>query len=176
MTRGQATAIVLASAHLLLVAGGAARLLPRLGDSAPVKALQWYGTMSGADAGYNFFAPRVGSQIRVVFTLTDREGRTWKDALEGDTNQEVRLRLGSLSSLFPMGFECEGEALRHDLCASWAATVLSRHPDAEEAEVRVEKYEVPPMAEYRAGSRPRWQPVHATVFRPASSNGEAGQP
>jgi hypothetical protein len=174
MTKTQGTVMALASVHLTLVATGAAHLFSQIGDNIVSRPLQWYGTMSGADAGYNFFAPRVGSQLRVGFVLTNQDGQQWEDNLEGDANQEVRLRLGSLSGLFPQ--DREGENLRRDLSASWAAVMFGRYPTAEVVEVRVEVYQVPSMAEYRAGSRPEWQPVHSSVFRRAPRDEEVVQP
>jgi hypothetical protein len=74
----------------------------------------------------------------------------------------VRLRVGSVVSTFPVD---EGEeALRRDLLASWAGSMLGRHPEAQKVEVRVEAYDVPSMAEYRAGARPQWVLVYAETF------------
>jgi hypothetical protein len=118
--------------------------------------------MTGADAGYGYFAPHVGSEVRVRFTLADNAGREWQDELAAGLNQEGRLRVGSMTGLFPA--DPEQRVLRHDLAASWAATMFGRHPTARVVIVRVEVYEVPSMAEYRAGLRPGWVQVFAATF------------
>jgi hypothetical protein len=165
-------AVALAAAHLLLVACGASGLMGLFGGCAPGRALQWYGAMSGADAGYNFFAPRVGSELRVAFVLTGPDGRRWEDDLTAGENQEVKLRVGSMTGLFPAA--PEGEALRRDLAASWAATMFGRHPDADEVTVRVEVYEVPSMEDYRAGQRPEWRLVYTAHFARAGAASAKG--
>lgn len=152
----------LAAAHLVVVALGAAGLLVGPGGTLAGHAVRWYGAMTGADAGYSYFAPGVGSELRLRFVLADGRGREWEDELTAGQNQEVRLRIGSMTGLFPAARAAE--AFRHDLAASWAAAMLGRHPDAVQVGVRIEGYEVPSMAEYRAGWRPRWVLLYAATF------------
>lgn len=162
MTRGVRLACALAAAHLAVVAAGAAGLLAELGDSAAARAVRWYAAVTGADAGFSYFAPRVGSEMRVRFVLSDGQGRRWEDELAAGRNQEARLRVGSMTGLFPP--DPEAEALRHDLTASWAAAMFARHPEAARVAVLVEVHEVPSMADYRAGHRPYWALVYAATF------------
>jgi hypothetical protein len=162
MSRRQFLVTAVACMHLVLVACGATGLFQALAPAAPVRAVQWYGTMSGASTGYGFFAPGVGPQIRAAFVLTDAQGRCWKDDFEAGRNQEVRLRLGSLVDAFPL--EEAEEALRHDVLASWADTQLARHPQAHKVEIRVEAFEVPSRAEFRAGARPGWVTLYRASF------------
>lgn len=159
---------LLAGAHLVLVGLGASSQVGRLGQGPVARSVQWYGAMTGADAGFNFFAPQVGSEMRVRFDLSDDTGRVWADELTADANQEVRLRIGSMTGLFPA--EPEAEPVRLDLAASWAATMFGRHPDAHRVVVWVELYDVPSMADYRAGERPAWVPVYSATFTLASSS------
>lgn len=168
MTR-RAAAGCLAAAHLVFVAAGASGLFGRLGEAGAGPAVRWYGAMTGADAGYSYFAPHVGSELRVRFTLSDGRGREWEDDLTGRMNHEGRLRVGSMTGLFSP--EPAREALRHDLAASWAATVFGRHPDARTVVVRVGVHEVPSMADFRAGRRPAWTDVFAATF--TSQNADA---
>jgi hypothetical protein len=146
--------------HLALVACGAAglRLLPA--SNIAGQTLRCYGALSGADMGFGFFAPAVGSQMRAVFVLTDGTGHTWEDDLEAGHNHEVKLRIGALINQFPVADQ--EEFLRRDLAASWAGTLFARHPTAQQITVRVEAYDVPSRAEYRAGARPAW--VHVSSY------------
>jgi hypothetical protein len=114
--------------------------------------------MSGADSGYGFFAPSVGSQTRAVFTLSDGAGRTWTDTFDEGGNHEVQLRLGSMVS------NTSYEGLRRGLAASWSGKLFARHPDAHEVRVRIELYDLPPMDEYRDGARPEWRTVYEATF------------
>src|SRR5262249_50739225 len=148
----------LATVHLLLVVCGAAGLSLLPDGTGPGKALRWYGAMSGSDNGYGFFAPGVASQFRATFTLSDGAGRGWTDTLEGEPNPEVTLRIRSIVGLFAEG------GLGPALAASWAAKLFGRHPDARHLLVRVEAYDLPTMAEYRDGERPRWQPIYEATF------------
>jgi hypothetical protein len=172
MNRRQLLITAVAGLHLVLVACGAAGLFRALAPTAPVRAVRWYGAMSGASTGYGFFAPGVGPQVRAAFVLTDGQGRTWEDDFEAGRNQEVKLRLGSLVSSFPL--EQREEALRRDLLASWADALLPRHPQAHKLQIRVEALEVPSRAEFRAGARPEWVTLYWATFtrdQPAAAEG-----
>jgi hypothetical protein len=168
MTRTRLAACAVAAAHLVVVVVGACGQMQALNAGRVGRAVQWYGVITGGDAGFSFFAPGVGSELRVRFTLADDRGREWEDDLAAGQNQEVRLRLGSMTGLFTA--DPESEAFRQDLLASWAATMFGRHPDARRVLVRVEVYDVPSMAQYRAGGRPHWLPVYSATFFLDSDN------
>jgi len=161
MTAGRWLAVALAAAHLVFVVLGAANLFPT-DPSSPSRAARWYGAVSGAGMHYGFFAPSVSHQVRVRFSLSDGAGRTWEDDFEVGHSQEVKLRIGGMVMTF--SHEEGDEALRQDLLASWAAAMFARHPDASELTITIEVYEVPPMADYRAGVRPAWVAVHSAKF------------
>jgi hypothetical protein len=146
-------AIALVTVHLVLVVCGAAhfRLVP-LSMGGIVQHI--YGSLSGSDSGFGFFAPGVSSAMRATFTMTDAHGKTWTDVLEHGNNREARLRLGTVVSNFAE------EKMRRDVAASCAATMFGRHPTACQVVVRVEVYELPPMEAYRDGAQPEWVPVY----------------
>jgi hypothetical protein len=156
MKRRSTWLLAFALTHLALVICGATgrQLLP---PSPPDFALRWYGAMTGADSGYGFFAPGVGPQAQATFTLHDAAGHSWTDTIDGD-NQEVRLRLGSMLT------NSEVESLRPGLTASWAAVMFGRHPEATRVIVRVQLYDTPTMADFRAGATPAWQTVFEASF------------
>src|SRR5687767_15056078 len=84
----------LALAHLFLVVCGAAGWPLFSSDTAPGQTLRAYGTLSGSDNGYGFFAPGVAAQLRPRFLLEDEAGSTWDDTLESTLSHEAMLRLG----------------------------------------------------------------------------------
>src|SRR4051794_39472195 len=107
--------LALAVAHLALVSLGALQV--RLPDgSLPGKAIARYAALSGADSTYGFFAPFVGTQLRMAFEVTDRAGRTAEESLQLGDNREIRLRIANAVALFWI----EDEDLRRALAASLA--------------------------------------------------------
>jgi hypothetical protein len=151
----------LAAGHLVTVIGGACDCLPDRSLGPAAEIFQWYATMSGADSNYGFFAPQVGALHRARFLLQDDEGSTWSDVFDQSNSPEARLRLtGIVDSAFMSGEADESPEWRKVIVRSWAATMLTRHPTAVSLTVIVEAYDVPSMADYRAGSRPSWQVVY----------------
>jgi hypothetical protein len=49
---------------------------------------------------------------------------------------------------------------RRRLVKSWAATMFTRHQRAKTLTAVVEYYDIPAIAEYRAGARPSWKTVY----------------
>jgi hypothetical protein len=151
--------LLVAGAHLGIVAGGALEKLPRRGGWA-TRLLIEYAALSGADSFYTFFAPTVGPAIRLIFTVTDRSGGVCTDVLKGATNVEVDSRVDDLFSLFWYA----DDAFQGTLLRSWAGMMFTRHPGAERIVVRVEAYDLPSMAEYRRGRRSEWDVRHHATF------------
>lgn len=168
MKRTHLIVTLIAAGHVALIACSAFQL------SQPTSALglplRWYGAMTGADGNYGFFAPGVSSQLRASFTMADRRGRTWTDALADDSNREVELRLGSM-----FGMTSEPE-LGQAITAAWAAQMFGRHPNAQFVTIRIEAYELPTMDEYRAGKQPEWQLVEEMTFSREALLAKAKEP
>jgi hypothetical protein len=156
MTRRHALLTLAAAVHLVLVVCGASGILfagnPKRAPAA-LRPVRLYGALSGADAGFGFFAPGVGPQLRVTFTLSDASGRTWTDTLERDLGHEAYLRVAGSFAMATEPF------LRDAVYSSWIGTMFGRHPDARRVVVRLEAYDPPTMAEYRAGARARWETI-----------------
>jgi hypothetical protein len=156
MTRRHTILCLAAAAHLLLVVGGASGLLftgnPHR-DSWAFRPVRLYGALSGAENGFGFFAPGVGPQLRVTFTLSDDSGRTWTDTLEEGLTHEAKLRV---AGTVPLATE---PGFREDLYRSWIGTMFGRHPEARRVVLRMEVFDPPTMAEYRAGTRARWETI-----------------
>ncbi|MGK3959778.1 hypothetical protein WMF38_42860 [Sorangium sp. So ce118] len=175
--RALALLILAAAAHLGCVVLGALqvdlRKAGRLGE-----ALAAHSALSGADSGYNFFAPSVGALPWARFQVTEANGKVSTDALESGANHEADLRVRSIVALFMTE---EDESLRRALAASWAGKVFARHPGAESVVVRLEICDLPSMKEYRDGKRPTWDLVYQAKLvplpgSPAGSQGKGGAP
>ena len=166
--------ILFSAGHLVAVVCGACYWLPDSNRGPAAQTVRWYATMSGADNSFAFFAPSVGALHRTRFLLQDDKGSTWWDAFDQTNSAEARLRLtGIVDAAFMSGDAEEFPEWRKQLIKSWAATMFTRHPSAVSLTVGVEAYDVPTMADYRAGSRPNWQKVYqAQLQRRAPAAGE----
>jgi hypothetical protein len=155
-----------AALHLLIVICGACDSLPD-GSTGPLAhILQSYAAMSGAESQYGFYAPDVGERHRPRFILKDDRGFTWQDSFEGTKSPEARLRLeGTADYAFANGAADKSPSIRQHLVKSWAAAMFTRHPSASSLTVVVEAFEIPTMAEFRAGSRRRWRMVYQAQLR-----------
>jgi hypothetical protein len=150
--------LFLALGHLGLVGWNAWRL-PSPSEENPLgRFLVLYGSYTGADNSFGFFAPSVASERRAAFTLEDEQGRRWDDSLTVGTNREANLHLLPLLLIF------SDEDLEPYFAASWAGSMLGRHPEACKVELRVEQCVLPTMADYRAGTRPEWVTVYEAGF------------
>jgi len=151
----------LAGLHLVLVALGAAQFSwERLGW--PGAIFQYYGILSGAGSGYGFFAPGVGTGLRVEFDIVGKSGALTRDRFEVGMNRETNLRLGNI--LGPVSRNVDDEKLRRSVAASWAGKMFALHPDATQIIVRAETLDPPPMADYVSGSRSPWISLYRAKF------------
>ncbi len=168
--------VLLAAGHLVTVVCGACYLLPGSNSGPAGQIVRWYATMSGAGSSYGFFAPQVGAKHRARFLLQDDKGSTWWEVFDQASSLEARLRLtGIVESAFMSGDADKFPEWRKRLVESWAATMFSRHPSAESLNVLVQFYDIPTIAEYRAGSRPSWETVYrAQVQRRSLTTQERG--
>jgi hypothetical protein len=147
--------------HLALVVAGAAHLTARF-DGPVGRGLRYYDALSGAGASYSFFAPKVGPQLRVRFTISTREGRRFEETLETGKGREVSLRLGNVAETV---YLVAGQtAERRAFLGALAASRFGAHPGANVVQVTIEEWVMPTMAEYRAGARPRWTPRYDAAF------------
>ena len=147
--------------HLALVVAGAAHLTSRL--HGPVgRGLRFYDALSGAGDSYSFFAPAVGPQLRARFTLSTPQGERSDETLETGKSREVGFRLGNLAGT--VYIVAKHTDLRRTFLGALAASRLGAHPEANLVQVSIEEWEMPTMAEYRVGARPRWRSLHEATF------------
>ncbi|KYF77652.1 hypothetical protein BE11_34805 [Sorangium cellulosum] len=125
------------------------------------RAVGYYGALSGASSAYSFFAPSVGPLPWATFQVRDRAGTLTTEVLETGASREADLRVKNIIGMY---WDEQDPAMRRSLVASWVAKVFAKHPEAESVVVRLESYDLPPMAEYRAGKQPRWYVEYQAKF------------
>jgi hypothetical protein len=147
--------------HLALVGAGAAHLTARLHGRA-ASAVRFYDALSGAGDSYSFFAPAVGPELRARFALTTAQGARSEEVLGTGKNREVGFRLGTLAgTVYVMTKRTEvGRAFLGAL----AANRLGAHPEASQVDVSIDAWEMPTIAEYQRGLRPRWRSLNEATF------------
>ena len=147
--------------HLFLVVMGAASI-----DVGAWKGfgfpLYLYSEITGANSGYGFFAPGVGSDLRATFEIKRADGTKGVDRLQRGKWKEADLRVTNIIGKF--WEEVQNEERRRALTASWAGKILARHAGAREVKVKVESFEVPSMEDYRSGVRPNWESYYEATY------------
>jgi len=122
------------------------------------RPLLLYGGYTGAATRFNFFAPSVPTQPRVHFALKGRDGTTRNADLLTPSN-EANQRVSTMLALYEL------PALRPLLMRSWGVYALTRHPEAEAVEVRIEILDIPTLEQARAGRKPAWVESERAVVR-----------
>ncbi len=146
--------------HLVLVIIGAAELnLP--GDNFAARAIRFYASLSAANANYSFFAPSVGSPLRATFHFTDADGRQYSEDTDAQA-REVTLRFGNMVDAFRN--KIDNEPVRRSIAASWSGRVLAKYPAATKVRFVLDEYQIPTMAEYRAGQTMSWKEDYVAQF------------
>jgi hypothetical protein len=152
--------------HLALVVAGAAHLTSRV--HGPVgRGLRLYDALSGAGDSYSFFAPAVGPELRVRFTLSTPQGALSEETLETGKSREVGFRLGNVAGTVYIA--AQHTNLRRAFLGALAASRLGAHPEVKDVQVIIEDWVMPTMAEYRLGARPRWRSLREATFVRAST-------
>ena len=164
----QALAISLAMLQLVLVALGALEIeLPNLGGLS--KVLNIYGSATGANYSYGFFAPGIDGQLRARFQLgTGKNARIV--SLDTPSTHESALRVGNIIDQFWEPDDSDGEEVHHALLASLAGKMLSRHPEAKVISVKLERFDPVSMQQYLQGERPQWEEFYEATYRYQHSN------
>ncbi|WP_437946473.1 hypothetical protein WME98_37260 [Sorangium sp. So ce296] len=125
------------------------------------RAVGYYGALSGASSAYSFFAPSVGPLPWATFEVRDRAGTLTTDVLETGASREADLRVKNIIDMY---WDEQDPAVRRSLVASWVAKVFAKHPEADSVVIRLESYDLPSMAEVRAGKQPQWYVEYRAKF------------
>ncbi|ACU57575.1 hypothetical protein [Chitinophaga pinensis] len=158
LTIKQRVWLCIACFHLMVVALHAAHLEEWTSDKPwLLKQITTYGDFTGSGNIFSFFAPHVGNEIAVVYTLGDGSHQE-VTRLEGP-NTECNRRIQTIYNFFSIE---EAQSL---LAKSCAAYMLRQHPSSNVVRVTVIDKRVPAMAAYRAGSEPKWEPFLVKDFR-----------
>jgi hypothetical protein len=100
--------------------------------------------------------------LRARFTLTTPQGERSEETLETGKSREVGFRLGNLAGMVYV--VAKNADLRRAFLGALAANRFGAHPEANLVQVSIEVWEMPTMAEYRLGVRPRWRSLHDATF------------
>ena len=138
------------------------RLPPHGVLSAFETFFRYYGNFSGAQSGFGYFAPEIGSELRSHFEVVEADGSTRIESLSAGASREAALRINNLVAL--LGQSMFEEKERRKVAASLAGKVLARHPGAPRVALVIEELDLPSMASYREGKRPSWKPFYRVTF------------
>jgi hypothetical protein len=100
--------------------------------------------------------------LRARFTVSNPQGERSEETLEAGKSREVGFRLGNLAgTVYVMARRAD---LRRAFLGALAASRFGAHPGANLVQVTIEQWEMPTMADYRAGARPRWGTLLDATF------------
>lgn len=162
--RKKALFLTLLGAHAVMVVAGVFQFIP-LKDQAFGWGWLITSLVTGSQTNFSFFAPGVGSQLKVTFRVSLPEGTSEEVLAVG--SREANLRVGNMIDTF-WGRNAD-EEVKRSVAASWAAKVFGDHPRAESVEVFVDAFELPSMREYQAGILPKWDRFYSATFRKANA-------
>jgi hypothetical protein len=152
---------IIAGLHILVTAFGATMIqLPR--DNVLIRALYFYGRLSGAAQGFNYFAPEIGSELRAHFQIIKADGTSLDDTFGGTASREAQLRFNNVVGEIAQAIDSEKD--RKALAAAWAAKMFNRYPDAKKVNVIIESYKLPSMEGYREGHSTGWLLFYKGIF------------
>lgn len=155
----------LATLHLILVLAGALDRNLAWNDGS-AKALNSYSALTGADSQYAFFAPGLGSQLRIVPQALTADGETIPLALPTKLGKEGALRYENLVNRF--WGENGKEAVRRRLSGNLAKRWFAVTPSAARVVVQLDRFDLPSRAKFREGTRAAWLPHYRATFRRSS--------
>lgn len=151
-------AAILAGVHLFLAAIFAAHFGDWSLGNPVARSLYYWGEFTGSSNIYSFFAPRVGDQISVLYTLVDSSGRQTPWMLEG-RNNEINTRIATVYNFVHLP---ESEPL---FSRSFGNTALRLNPEAAIVRVSIIQQTMPSLIACRDSSKlPRWEPISARDY------------
>ncbi|ASZ10960.1 hypothetical protein CK934_08225 [Chitinophaga sp. MD30] len=164
MKRMQYFLITLATVHLAVVALHAAHI--REWNVRPAwlpKILAAYGDYTGAGNIFSFFAPQIGEETTVLYTVVDPLGNQEVCQLQ-TANAECDRRVQTIYNFFNI---TEARDLLAQSCASY---MLRQHPQGQWIRVTVVSHEIPTMSAFNNGARPKWVPIFIKDMKKRTCN------
>lgn len=148
--------------HVILVFVGATQIAVSYSGPLP-SVFSFYGALSGADAGFNYFAPEIVSELRTRF-FVQKPGQPWTETKWNETAaREAQLRIFNVFSLITQVMEDKNT--RQLVSASLAGKILGQHEEASQARIVIESVALPSMEDYRNGKRAKWFPFYQATYR-----------
>ncbi|SFD20872.1 hypothetical protein SAMN05518672_1011053 [Chitinophaga sp. CF118] len=145
--------ISLASFHLLVAGLHAAHLKEWFAKKSWfLTQLEAYADFTGAGNIFSFFAPHIGNEIAVVYTIADVQSQQRVTRLEG-ANTECNRRIQTVYNFFSID---EAQSLLAKSCASY---MMRQYPEGEMVRVTVISKQVPDMSAFRQGATAKWEPI-----------------
>jgi len=122
---------------------------------------------AGIESGYGFFAPNVGSTVRLVFELHFADGKIeYQPAIPEPAQDDLRL-----TTFLDYLNRTNSEQLRNILIRSLAKSLWSRHPTLVKVRAILGTLSYPSPAELLAGKGASYQFVAALeLTRPSTSD------
>jgi hypothetical protein len=121
--------------------------------------LLYEGEFTGSSNIYSFFAPRVGDQTSVLYTLGDNTGEQKKWLLSGKT-PEINTRIATAYNFLRLP---DGGKL---FSRNFGNTALRLNPTASVVRVCVIQQTMPSLIAYRDSAiQPRWEPVFTFDYK-----------
>ncbi len=124
--------------------------------------LSIYGYYTGSVSKLSFFAPGVGSQLRVRYHGIDPNGVVSEGNLitgRGETD----LRIEKIIAMFWRNNPAD--ELRRSLAASWAGKILAKNPKLLAVSISIDSFDLPSMSRFRSGQEAKWIPYYFATFR-----------
>jgi hypothetical protein len=151
--------------HLLFTALYAARFA-EWGPVNPLNNFSFaWGEYTGSSNVYGFFAPRIGEQTTVIYTLVDSLANQRVCQVEGHS-PEFKNRINTIYNFLSLE---ESYAV---LCKSFAIQMFKQHPEAMVVRVHIVRQAMPTMEQYQAGQKIQWQTIFFKDYA-RTNNGNA---
>jgi hypothetical protein len=127
-------------------------------NATVLNGINAYLNVAGLYRGYGYFAPAVGSDVRVAFVLTDSAGRRSFVDLSS-SSREVSLHYDCMireSMRMP--------SVRDAFTRSWAAYIFNQYPHAAVVTVLAETLNIPAMTQLARGAQQNWEIIYLANF------------
>lgn len=135
-------------------------------NSKPIPYLSqaklWYTRLTGAGAGFGFFSPNIGNEVRVRFEIKRKDGTIEHLTLQDLGNEETNARVGNMIRLIAKSFD--KDKVVRSLAASFAAYIFHSRPDAESVKLTTVVYHLPDHRSFNAGAEAFEKQIYSATF------------
>lgn len=121
-----------------------------------------YTRLTGAGAGFGFFSPNIGNEVRIRFEIRKGNGEVEHLTLQDLGNEETNARVGNMIRLIAKSFD--KDKVVRSLAASFAAYIFHTRPDAKSVKLTTLVYNLPDHRSYNAGARGFEKQIYSATF------------